>query len=329
MWSNEIATVLDAVLEGGAKVVNFDVIFPTSVERKHRGHDLNLLITLRKASRVRKRVLGKVKHQHKPISPFPGYSFVIGHQRNIRPLNLLEYNDGVIRRLPLFFRSADQDKGERREPSMALKITSRVVGANPTKEDDNESLFNGRSLTFSGPGPLINFDGGADWIPSYSLADLYVCALKAEKDYFRRHFSEKAILLSAVLDVEDRKLTSRRFTSTADGAQVANRCVNEPMCGLYRTDVVQGSLPGVYLHAAGINMLVRNEPVRELGKTRRVATAVILTWAITATIYFQYGFLIPLLHPLAAAYLSFGALESYRFTFADKDKRYLRQAISY
>ena len=103
MWSNEIATVLDAVLAGGAKVIGFDVVFPTSIEPKLRGFDRKMLIALRKASRAGKMVLGKVQHQHKPISPFAGYSFAVGHQRNIRPLNMIEDDDGVLRRLPLFF----------------------------------------------------------------------------------------------------------------------------------------------------------------------------------------------------------------------------------
>jgi CHASE2 domain-containing sensor protein len=88
MWSTQIATVLDAVLDGGAKVIGFDVIFPTSVEPRLRGHDRNMLITLRKASQAGKLVLGKVQHQHKPISPFAGYSFAVGHQKNIRALNM-------------------------------------------------------------------------------------------------------------------------------------------------------------------------------------------------------------------------------------------------
>ena len=42
MWSNEIAIVLDAVLGAGAKVIGFDVIFPTSVEQKLRGHTVEI-----------------------------------------------------------------------------------------------------------------------------------------------------------------------------------------------------------------------------------------------------------------------------------------------
>ena len=344
MWSNEIATVLDAVFEGGAKVVGFDVIFPTSVEQKLRGHDRKLLITLRRASQSGRVVLGKVQHQQKPISPFAGYSFAVGHQRNIRPLNLLEDDDGVIRRLPLYFRSRDLRRGERRELSMALEIASRMVDKKP-RFDSGTVTFNGQAVPYVGPGPLINFDGGAGWIPSYSLADLYACASRNNKDYFRRHFAGKAIFLGAVLDVEDRKLTSRRFIGTPDGVNLPERCVYPPMKGLYRTDVVRDSIPGVYLHATGVNMLVRNDTIDELGKAGRRATVLVLTvltaiaafvfspvsaavsiftgavaWVAAATAAFQMGFSSPVLHPIAVVFLSFGAIVAYRFGIADKDR---------
>ena len=103
MWTPQLARVMRAVLAGGAKVVGFDLILPTSVERFVPGFDRDYLIALRDAARDGKVVLGKVQHQMKPISPFPGYSFAVGHQRNIRALNAIEDGDGVIRRLPLWF----------------------------------------------------------------------------------------------------------------------------------------------------------------------------------------------------------------------------------
>jgi class 3 adenylate cyclase len=298
-------------------------------------------------------VLGKVQHHHKPISPFAGYSYAVGHHRNIRPLNMLEDDDGVIRRLPLFFRSGDLQKGERKELSMALEIASRLVGDKPIISDDNEVSFHGQSIKSVGPGPLLNFDGGAGWIPSYSLADLYACASSGKGNYFRHHFSGKAVFIGAVLDVEDRKLTSRRFISSPEGTGLPDRCVHPPMKGLYRTDIVRDSIPGVFLHATGVNMLVRRELISEVGKTGRIATAFILScltaiaasvfapisafiaafagtiiWVAAATSSFQNGVWLPVLHPIAAIFLSFAMMTAYRFAIADKDKRYLRQAFS-
>ncbi|MDC0033799.1 adenylate/guanylate cyclase domain-containing protein [Alphaproteobacteria bacterium] len=353
MWSNEIATVLEAVIDGGAKVVGFDVVFPTSVEQKLRGHDRKMLIALRKASRKGAVVLGKVQHQRKPISPFSGYSYAVGHHRNIRALNMLEDDDGVIRRLPLFFRSGDLQIGERNELSMAMEIASRLIGETPKISDENEVIFFGQSIKSDRPGPLINFDGGPGWIPSYSLADLYACAASGKMNYFRRHFSGKAVFIGVVVDVEDRKLTSRRFINSPEGTGLTDRCVYPPMKDLYRTDIVRDSIPGVFLHATGVNMLVRSELIAEVGKIGNIATALILSclaaiatfvfipisasifvlagallWVVATTVFFQNGVLTPLLHPLAAAFLSFAMMIAYRFAITDKDKRYLRQAFS-
>jgi adenylate cyclase len=353
MWSGEIATVLDSLLKGGARVIGFDIVLPTSVEPKLRGFDRSLLIALREASRSGKVVLGKVQHQFRPISPFAGYSFAVGHNRNIRPLNMIEDEDGVLRRLPLFFRSVDLKKGERFEPSMALEIASRVVGTLPESTAAGEAVFNGRTLKYEGAGPMINFDGGAGWIPSYSLADLHACAEKGDSDYFRRHFAGKAVFLGVVLDIEDRKLTSRRFINTPEGIGLPDRCALKPMTGLFREGLVRDSIPGVYMHAAAVNMLLRNELIGEPARWARIAIAAILSlaivtlafamspvraamagiavalcWIAATTVSFSYDYALPLWQPFAAAFLSFAVAVGFRFAVADRDKRYLRQAFS-
>lgn len=146
MWSKELARVIHAMLDAGARVIGFDVVFPTSVEKGMPGHDRPLLLALRRASRDGRIVLGKVQHQVKPISPFPGYSFAVGHQRNIRPLNVIEDTDGVIRRVPLFLRSKDLNRGERLESSFSLEIASRMIGEKPKREADRTVLFRGKSV---------------------------------------------------------------------------------------------------------------------------------------------------------------------------------------
>ena len=69
----------------------------------------------------------------------------------------------------------------------------------------------------------LNFEGGADDIPTYSFADLHACAEKGDKDFFRRHFDGKVVLVGTLLDIEDRKLTSKRFATGPEGAR-APRC---------------------------------------------------------------------------------------------------------
>ena len=131
MWTREIASILDAVREAGADIVGFDVIFPTSLQKHIPGVDRDFLVALRDAARQGKVVLGKVQHSDKPIAPFAAQSFAVGHSKNIRILNLHEDPDGIIRRVPLFFDVEAKDGSLRREPSMALELAARSLGAAP------------------------------------------------------------------------------------------------------------------------------------------------------------------------------------------------------
>jgi adenylate cyclase len=69
----------------------------------------------------------------------------------------------------------------------------------------------------------LNFQGGADDIPTFSLADLAACAAKDDKDFFKRNFGGKIVLIGTLLDVEDRKITSKRFATAPEGAR-GERC---------------------------------------------------------------------------------------------------------
>ena len=74
----------------------------------------------------------------------------------------------------------------------------------------------------------LNFAGGADDIPTFSLADLRACVEKDDKDFFRRHFDGKVVLIGSLLDVEDRKITSKRFATAPEGARVERCALTTP-----------------------------------------------------------------------------------------------------
>ena len=57
------------------------------------------------------------------------------------------------------------------------------------------------------------------------------------------------VLIGTVLDVEDRKLTSKRFISRPEGVNAPPRCVVPAMAGLYRADLARDTISGVYIHA--------------------------------------------------------------------------------
>ena len=220
LWTPMLARVVTAAVGAGAKVVGFDVIFPTTASTYLKGFDRDFLVALRAASKNGKVVLGKVQHSEKPVAPFAAQSFAVGHHRNIRALNLVEDSDGNVRRVPLFFAS-ETTSGIRWDPSMALELALRARGDDASGNRSRLSLGD-----YTVPGAdrnalAINFDTAPGSIPIFSLADIHACIERGAADSLSTHLADKVVLIGTVLDVEDRKLTSMRLATTPDPGATA------------------------------------------------------------------------------------------------------------
>src|SRR5246500_4995209 len=99
-WTTEIGRVLNAVLDGGAKVAGFDIVFANSIEQseipfgddflgaKLRGFDRPFLLSLRAGADAGKLVLGEVLRPDGTVGPSPGQRIAVHQRENIRPLNI-------------------------------------------------------------------------------------------------------------------------------------------------------------------------------------------------------------------------------------------------
>ena len=337
-WTPEIGRVLTAIIDGGAKVVGFDIVFPTTIEQsavpfgdetlgaRLRGFDRDYLRALALGARAGKVVLGEVQHQDDPVMPSPGQRAAVGFGRNIRSLNAYNDPDGVIRRMPLVFMVDGEPV-----PSMAAELAARAGGA-PASAKVATAGAVADTIT-------LNFAGGADDIPTFSLADLRACVEKDDKDFFRRHFGGKVVLIGTVLDVEDRKITSKRFATAPEGAR-AERCALAPAGA---QTFVRDSISGVYVHATAVNNLLRGDALTELGRISTglvsfalAALAVVaalalgpsgaalaflgiaVVWSTGATIAFRAALAVPLVEPLLTALAALGAAIGYRLVVADR-----------
>jgi len=357
-WTREIGRVVTAVIEGGAKVVGFDVVFPTSIEQseipfgdetlgaKLRGFDRDFLRALAAASQSGKIVLGQIQHQDQPILPSPGQRAAVGHMRNIRALNVYTDRDNVVRRLPLTF-----EVDGATVPSMAVELAARAQGVALERTGDGAMTLAGYRIPTAVANTMtLNFEGGADGIPTYSLADLRACAEKSDTDFFRRHFGGRVVLVGTLLDAEDRKLTSKRFATAPEGARAARCALAAPRAaGRFARD----SIAGVHVHATAVNNLIRRDALLELGQAGSIAAAVAFAaltaaaalvlaplsatlaylglaaaWTGGATVAFGHAIAIPLAEPLIAGLIAIGATIGYRFVTTDKDKRLLRQSFA-
>ncbi len=338
-WTPEIGRVLTAIIDGGAKVVGFDVVFPTSIEQstvpfgdetlgaRLHGFDRDYLRALALGARAGKVVLGEVQHRDSPVLPSPGQRAAVGFGRNIRALNVYEDPDGVIRRMPLEFMV---DGGP--IPSMAAELAARATGA-PVSTKVATAGAVADTIT-------LNFAGGADDIPTFSLADLRACLEKGDKDFFRRHFDGKVVLIGTLLDVEDRKITSKRFATASEGARAERCALNMPTGGqTFNRD----SIAGVYIHATAVNNLLRGDALTEFDRISTgiasfalaalaVAAALALgptgaslaflaiaaVWSAGATIAFRDALAVPLVEPQLTALAALGITISYRLVVADR-----------
>ncbi len=356
-WTREIGEVLTATLAGGAKVVGFDIIFPNSIEQSEipfgdaalgarmRGFDRDFLRALATGARAGKVVLGKIQHRDRPIGPSPGQRIAVGQDRNIRPLNAHSDPDDVVRRLPLIFATDGEPM-----PSMAVELTARALGARPQVAPDGTMKLGDYRIPSVVPNTFtLNFAGGAEDIATFSFADLRACVEKGDTDFFQRHFDGKIVLFGTLLDVEDRKVTSKRFSTGIEAARA-------PRCALPMPATTphfkRNSISGVYVHATGVNNLIRGEALIEPGRIANGLMAAAFAglaafaalalspigalaayfglaaaWTAGATVAFQYAVALPLVQPFVAGLVATAATVGYRFVIADREERFLRQSF--
>ena len=356
-WTGEIGRVLSAMLDGGASVVGFDVIFENSIEQsdipfgegrfgdKVRGFDREFLRALAAGSSAGKVVLGEMLRGNQPIRPSDGQRIVV--RQNIRPLNDYTDKDDIVRRIPLTFLVDGKTL-----PGMALELASRALAAPPDMGTNGAVTLAGYRIPGGITGTMtLNFDAGADDIPTYSLADLSLCASKGEKDYFRREFAGKVVIIGTVLDQEDRRLTSKRFATGTEAAR-RQRCAipARPVAGRFE----HSSIAGVYIHATAVNNLIGRDAAVEMGRLPVLAIAALMAglaallarllrpigatvafvgtavvYAIAATIAFNHTLVLPLVEPIGAGIAALAAMVSYRLISSDKERRLLQRSFAY
>jgi adenylate cyclase len=357
-WTGEIGRILSAIIDGGAKVVGFDVVYPISIEQseipfgdttvgeKLRGFDRDFLRALAIAAHDSRVVLGQVQLGDHPIVPAPGQRIAVGQQRNIRAINAYTDSDNVVRRLPLSF-TVDSAP----VPSMAVELAARALQVLPQFYPDGTMSLARYRIPSTVPNTVtLNFDRGGEAIPTYSIADLRACIEKDDKDFFRRHFNDKIVLFGTLLDVEDQKTTSRRFVSAPEGAYGERCALASPAQS--RT-FARNTISGVYIHATAVNNLIERNALIELDRKGAAAVAVafsalVATWALVFTpvsaviaylatalawttiamVAFGHALILPLFGPFIAGLCTAVVMVGYRFVVSDKDKRFLRKSFA-
>ena len=348
-WTTEVGRVLNAITDGGAEVVGFDIVFPTSIEQSEipfgddllggrmRGFDRAFLRSLATGASAGKVVLGEILSGDRSIRPSPGQRIAVGQQKNIRPLNIYSDPDDVVRRIPLTFPA-----GGKRVPSMALELASRALNAEPKVGEDGSVTLAGYLIPSTVPNTLtLNFEGGGNDVQTFSFADLHACVERNNTDFFHREFAGKVVIFGALLDSEDRKITSKRFATGLDGSR-APRCalpLASPTAGQFK----RSSIAGVYIHATAVHNLMARDAIIEPGAVPAAIIAIVFAalaglatrmlapgaaalvyfgtvaaWTCFATFAFTRSLALPLTEPFLAGLAAMAAIVAYRLVVADR-----------
>lgn len=356
-WTREIGRVLGSIADGGAKVIGFDVIFPSSIEQSEipfgdaplgarmKGFDRDYLIALRQLADGGKLVLGEILSNDHPDRPYRAQQLAV--RNNIRALNVHTDADDVIRRMPLSF-SIDGKP----VPAMAVELAARALGAKPEFAPSGAAELSGYAIPSAVPNTLtLNFRGLGRDVPAYSFADLRACVEKSDRDFFRRAFDGKVVLLGTALNFEDRKLTSMRLVGGYDGAP-AVRCAL-PIPGSI-AQKARSDVAGVFVHATVVRNLIEHDAVTELGFPMRTILTIVfaaiiacaacllapsgalIVWFGLTAVYaavavgaFVHALALPLTEPALAGLTALALMIGYRFVLADRDERFLRKSFAF
>lgn len=301
MWTPQIAEVINGLTDVGASLIGFDVVFPTSVRQFIPNYERDFLKTLRKTAREGRLVLGKVQHQAKPIAPEAAQSFAVGHSVNVKTLNLEDDRDSVIRRVPRYFLESSQNGESVETRSFSHEIAHRFQQLQSHSSERKQLSKNQKGSV------LLNFDLRSDAIPTYSFGDVYQCFKDGQQERLQEYFSGKIILVGTILDVEDRKLTSKRFAQRRLGEPVALRCVEsiaEPDQPYLNT---RETIPGVFVHATAINNLIFDNELRSIDKHWELFLSAALVILIAVLVFkLPLGGVVPFLIFVSAVYLGIG-----------------------
>ncbi len=356
-WTREIGRVLGSITEGGAKVIGFDVIFPSSIEQSEipfgdapfgawiKGFDRDYLIALRQISERGKLVLGESLSNDHPDVPYAAQRLAV--KNNILGLNVHTDPDDVIRRMPLSF--AIEGKPV---PAMAVELAARALGAQLETAPSGATILSGYPIPDAVPNTItLNFRGLGRDIPTYSFADLRACSERGDRDFFRRTFEGKVVLLGTILDKDDRKLTSMRLTGGYDGTPAA-RCALAAPAQAVRT--ARSDVAGVFVHATTVRNLMERDGVTELGSPARTLLAILFAGAVAcaacllaptgamlayvtltavyatvAIAAFVHALALPLTESALAGLAALAMMIGYRFIIADREERFLRQSFAF
>ena len=265
LWHKHLGLFFAAMAEGDAKVVGLDLVLPDrSFEAIFPGYDKSLLQGLIK---VRKRVvLAETEDSNGSIRRiYPPYVSVVGGLASVGSSALPVEHDRVAR----FFSERLSDQGKQM-PALTAQIV-RKLGVKQPKFG------------------LINYAYGAafNYVPFHSVLDWYQ---QGDGATLKRHFSQKVVLLGAILPLIDRhylplKLAAWEQRDTIPGVLIQAQILRNLIAK--KTITLPHPIILLLLQLLGVSFWF-------IGKFRKVALTAMAFWVVmlplisTSLLYFGW-----------------------------------------
>ncbi|TXH33902.1 MAG: adenylate/guanylate cyclase domain-containing protein [Rhodospirillaceae bacterium] len=369
MWTPQIGAVLDAVLDGGADVVGIDAIFNKSVaaapamtpeaDAVLRNYDRDLLRALNRGGKEKRVVMSYNRQGGQPLWPYRSQALAVGGSTNLRPTNMIDDADGVIRSALLKTHecpgtTACLPEEEHDIAGFALEVFARATHQDLAFDRNGAPLIAGKRLPETGTDRfLLNFKPVAADPPVYSFADLYACAQAGNADFFHQQFAGRTVIFGAVLDTEDRRLTSKRLATNPMGQNYAPRCVHRDVMQSVLSPHASKFIPGSYILATAIDNLRQGDWLRPASEGLRLACLFLLgfvtagltiyrpffqaaigigllgiAWMAATAFVFTGNLVLPLTAGIGVMLAAVPTSLTYRIALVDRVRRQLRRSFA-
>ena len=275
LWTSELSEVISGVEQAGAKIIGLDVIFPTSANSKIKGFDRPFLSVLKNFRETPKLVLAKAQHGAGPILPHIAQRFALRHPEHVRSVNLYTDRNGIARGVPAYLETEQTSKALQYESTFSFEIAKRFLGHDVHTVSTN-SVPQRLKAFRSGitENVLVNFNKKQSDFATYSLSDIFDCYSQKRTEFLENAFKNKIVLIGSVLDIEDRKLATNRFSPVSDLSAYQSACTIQGLSYSGVSDVPRTSVPGVYIHAQAVDNFINQTWISALD--RKIATTVVL-----------------------------------------------------
>jgi adenylate cyclase len=259
-WSPYLADILRTIDESGAAAIGLDLIYPTTLDRADLlpGYERSLKQTLAAIGGSDRLVMTYKQGSDRVIAPHASLAIAGGGAANLRPNNLVQDIDGIVRSHATGFRSENGPAAR----SFATELVVRQGGHSPTLGEF-----------------LLDFRIRPKDIPTASLAEIYRCGAGQPSDVLRRFFEGRVVIIGTALDIEDRHLTARRFSGDSGMLSVQALCGGGP-------GRVGGAGPsrythtGAFIHAVAVASLVGPSPLKALTAWVGLPAMALGYWAV-------------------------------------------------